>query len=434
MKGKRFIQWGVAAVVGGFSVLPSIAADRISVFDDTLSFGGESRLRFESFSDFPTANGLSDLDDTRALLRNRFHADYHPNESFTLFAELMDSREFGSDIISRAPVNNLFEDDIDLFLAYADLKNIGGSPVSFRVGRQILAYGKQRLIGHLLWVNTGRAFDAAKLTVDLDEYGGSIDVFAAEPVNRTYGEFNDFLDNDNQLYGVYSVWNQIEYVGFLEPYVIHKHNDNADIDITTFGLRTGNQYDSGWDWEFEGAGQLGEVGPLDHASFAIHGEAGYTFQNTPWTPRLALGYDFSPGDEDPNDGDNETFDNLFPTNHIHYGQMDLFSWRNSHQIEIDVKANPIEKVTLFAEAHFVFLDETTDAWYNAGGGVVRRAAPGTDPDSYVGTEIDLRANYKPTDWFTAEVGYSHFFTGDFVSDTGDDSDADWGYLMATISF
>ena len=76
-----------------------------------------------------------------------------------------------------------------------------------------------------------------------------------------------------------------------------------------------------WDWEFEGVGQIGDRGPLDHASFAIHGEAGYTFADTMWTPRVALGYDFSPGDDDPTDGDNETFDNLFPTNHIHYGQM-----------------------------------------------------------------------------------------------------------------
>lgn len=425
---------GLAALLGGLMALQVSAADSISLFDDTFSIGGENRLRAEAFSDFYTANGLSDLDDSRLLMRNRLHFDYHPNDTFGAFVEIMDSREFGSDIISRAPANNLFEDDLDLFLAYFDVKNIGGSPVSARVGRQILAYGKQRLIGPLLWVNTGRAFDAAKVTVNLEEYGGKLDFFFAEPVNRTWGEFNDFLSNDNELYGLYSTWTQLEYVGFFEPYIIHKHNDNADLDITSFGLRTGNKYDSGWEWEFEGVGQIGEVGPFDHASFAIHGEAGYTFADTMWTPKVVLGYDFSPGDDDPTDNDIETFDNLYPTNHIHYGQMDLFSWRNSHQIELDVSVKPMDKVTVMGEAHFIFIDETTDAWYNAGGGVVRRAAPGTDPDSYIGTEIDLKANYKPSDWFTVEVGYSHFFAGDYVSDTGQDEDADWGYLMTTITF
>jgi hypothetical protein len=424
----------LVAVLGVVTVLQVSAADKISLFNDTLSIGGENRLRAEAFSDFYTANGLSDLDDSRLLMRNRLHIDYHPNDYFGAFAEVMDSREFGSDIISRAPANNLFEDDFDLFLAYIDVKNIGDSPVSVRIGRQILAYGKQRLIGHLLWVNTGRAFDAAKVTVKLEDYGGTLDFFYAEPVNRTWGEFNDFLDNDNDLFGVYTVWNKVEYVGFIEPYVIHKHNDTADIDITTFGLRTGNTYESGWDWEFEGAGQVGEIGPSDQASFAIHGEAGYTFKETMWSPRVALGYDFSPGDEDPTDGDIDTFDNLYPTNHMHYGQMDLFSWQNAHQIEIDLSAKPMDQVNVFAEAHFIFLDETTDAWYNAGSGVIRRAAPGTNPDDYVGTEIDLRANYKPSDWFMVEVGYSHFFAGDYVSDTGQDDDADWGYLMTTITF
>lgn len=429
--------WAKVAAVVGLCVLcslPGTAADQLSFFDDTLSFGGESRLRGEAFSNFYTANGLSDQDDSRMLLRNRLHADFHPNEYFSIFAEAMDSREFGSDLISRAPRNNLFEDDLDLFLAYADFKNIGDYPVSLRVGRQILAYGKHRVIGHLLWVNTGRAFDAAKLTVNLADYGGSIDLFVAEPVNRTWGEFNDFANDDNQLFGLYSTWNQIEYVGFLEPYIIHKHNDNADIDIATLGVRTGNTYESGWDWEFEGAGQFGDWGTLDHTAFAMHIEAGYTFKDTMWTPRAALGYDFSPGDDDPADGDHETFDNLYPTNHMHYGQMDLFNWTNSHQIEIDVNAKPLDKVQIFGEAHFVFIDEENDAWYNAGGGVLRRAAVGSNPDAYIGTEIDLRATYKPSDWFTFEVGYSHFIAGEYIDDTGSDDDADWGYMMTTITF
>lgn len=425
---------GLAAVLGVMMVLPVSAEDNLSFFDDMLSFGGESRLRAEAFSNFYTANGMSDLDDARMLWRNRLHADFHPNEYFSLYAEAMDSREFGSDIISRAPRNNIFEDDLDLFLAYADFKNIGDYPVSLRIGRQLLAYGKQRLVGPLLWVNTGRAFDAAKLTVKLEDYGGTIDVFGGEPVNRTFGEFNDFFNDDTQFFGIYTVWNKVPYVGFIEPYVFYKHNDNADLDFATIGVRTGNTYDSGWDWEFEAAGQVGDWGPMDHLAFAMHAEAGYTFKDTMWTPRAAIGYDFSPGDDDPTDGDHNTFDNLYPTNHIHYGQMDLFNWTNSHQIELDVSASPMEKVKIFGEVHFNFIDEENDAWYNAGGGVLRRAAAGTDPGSYIGTEIDLKAKYTPSDWFAFEVGYSHFFAGDYIDDTGNDDDADWGYMMTTITF
>jgi hypothetical protein len=36
--------------------------------------------------------------------------------------------------------------------------------------------------------------------------------------------------------------------------------------------------------------------------------------------------------------------------------------------------------------------------------------------------------------FVLEAGYSHFFAGDYLADTGPSDDADFGYLQATISF
>jgi hypothetical protein len=31
-------------------------------------------------------------------------------------------------------------------------------------------------------------------------------------------------------------------------------------------------------------------------------------------------------------------------------------------------------------------------------------------------------------------GYSHFFAGDFVDDTGADEDADWAFIQTSFSF
>ncbi len=46
-------------------------------------------------------------------------------------------------------------------MAFADIGQTGKSPVLFRAGRQELAFGEQRLVGHVSWTNTGRTFDAA---------------------------------------------------------------------------------------------------------------------------------------------------------------------------------------------------------------------------------------------------------------------------------
>ncbi|MBZ0254475.1 alginate export family protein [bacterium] len=411
---------------------PAFSEDQFSFFDESFSVGGELRTRVESFSNFYSATGSSDIGDTRILQRSKFHLDLHPSEYWKAFVEVQDSRAFGSDLINRHAAPNGFEDDIDLFQAYVEFNKIADSPVSLKIGRQLLFYGKQRLVGHFLWSNTARSFDAVKANIAIDSLNGSIDFFAGQPVDHDWGNFNEILDNKNTLYGAYSVWKDIAFLDFLEAYYLLKDVDNVDTEVHTLGVRLGNTYDSGWDWEAEFAGQFGDYAGLDHQAFALSMNAGYTFDYA-WSPRVGVGYNWSPGDGDATDGDHETFDNLFPTNHIHYGQMDFASWRNMHDIELEVSGKPMDKMTAKFELHNFILDESdSDAWYSAGGGVLRAGAAGAD--DYVGSEIDIVVSYVAADWLKIEAGYSHLFTGGFVEDTGDDDDADWGYLMTTITF
>lgn len=41
-------------------------------------------------------------------------------------------------------------------------------------------------------------------------------------------------------------------------------------------------------------------------------DAGYTFETCSWTPRLGIGFDYGSGDDDPNDGTHDTFNQLYP--------------------------------------------------------------------------------------------------------------------------
>jgi hypothetical protein len=187
------------------------------------------------------------------------------------------------------------------------------------------------------------------------------------------------------------------------------------------------------DYGVELVGQTGDLpGGVDQEAFAAHFGVGYTFKDASWAPRVGIAYNFSPGDDDPTDGDNNTFDNLYPTNHLYYGHMDRFSWRNMHDIRLSVSAKPMKKLTVKADLHFLWLDETDDAWYNAGGGVIRPATPGAD--DFVGEELDLTVKYKLNQHVAFAAGYSHFFAGDFVDDSGADDDADWAFLQTVLSF
>ena len=56
-------------------------------------------------------------------------------------------------------------------------------------------------------------------------------------------------------------------------------------------------------------------------------------------------------------------------------------------------------------------------------------------DSFAGTELDLYANYKVANWANLQLGYGHFFVGDYVKQSvGNTTDADWFYTQATLTF
>ncbi len=53
---------------------------------------------------------------------------------------------------------------------------------------------------------------------------------------------------------------------------------------------------------------------------------------------------------------------------------------------------------------------------------------------FAGHEVDLTVSYEWKKNFKVQAGYSHFFAGDYLSDTGPSDDADFGYLMTSISY
>src|SRR4029450_11866901 len=105
----------------------------------------------------------------------------------------------------------------------------------------------------------------------------------------------------------------------------------------------------GWEYEGEFAFQGGQVSDLDLTAFAVHLGRGYNF-DPPRTPRLFLEHNFASGDDNATDGDIETFQNLFPSNHPRYGIMDLFSCQNLHNPALNLRAKPCKQVGLEARS------------------------------------------------------------------------------------
>jgi hypothetical protein len=172
---------------------------------------------------------------------------------------------------------------------------------------------------------------------------------------------------------------------------------------------------------------------------------GYTFTQIKATPRVGLEYNFASGDSNPADNKHETFDNLFPTNHKFYGFMDLVSLQNINDVRFMSSIKPLPRLTLLGEYHAFWLADTHDNFYNVLG--ARRggtaATPGTgygiNPgySNFVGTELDLIATYTIAPQATLEVGYGHFFRGDYIKQSlrvPGSEDANWVYASLVLRF
>ncbi|HYF35799.1 MAG TPA: alginate export family protein, partial [Prosthecobacter sp.] len=312
--------------------------------------------------------------------------------------------------------------------------------LSLKLGRQVLSYGDERLVGPLEWLNFSRTFDAAKLRYQQDQWW--LEAFTSSVVRIHESEFNvsDWLDGHdarNQFFSGLYFSTQVLPFQITDLYLFHLHEEAAagSTDHLTFGTRwKGDPAElAGWDYTIELAGQAGQFAGQDLRAFASHLETGYNWLRCGWKPRLALEYSYGSGDGDPTDGQVHTFQNLFPTNHPPYGFMDVFSWQNMHNLALRFAAQPHPQIKTTLDFHAFWLDDTADAWYRANGVTrVRPIAPAAS--SYAGSEVDFTIGSKFNKHIDVLFGYSHFFAGAYLDDTGAGSDADFAYLMVTLNY
>jgi hypothetical protein len=273
-----------------------------------------------------------------------------------------------------------------------------------RLGRQTLVYGDQRLLGHLGWKDVARTFDGVK--VFWHREGWKLDAFAVHPADLSamtptpaspHGQ-SLVTWEDRSLMGVYGTWQATPSSG-IDAYLINwRHNQHASVgrgrNINTFGMRL-----FGRGHGFDGAAELvfqrgtWKNGVSQRAS-ALALKAGYTFDW--WHTRLGLEYDHSPGDDKTNPALHRNFVFPFHTNHMHYGEMDRFSWGNMRDVRLSLKTAPLSGLTLKGDVHLFWLDKATGDWLNVVG--TKALFPGQPGyvERRAGTEVDVKLVYKPS--------------------------------------
>jgi hypothetical protein len=238
-------------------------------------------------------------------------------------------------------------------------------------------------------------------------------------------------DEERWLYGLVGAWRKWHQYITLEPYYFildesRKDPTVNDREIHTMGVRVfGPIAGTNFDYDLNGAFQFGEDGQRRQRAQAASAELGYTFEHS-WKPRVSGVALLATGDRDPNDNFSERFFRLFDSTH-HYSSWDLWTWQNVIGPRIRLECQPLQKLKFDTSYGAYWLASDSDAWV-----VPNRRDPFGRSGDCVGQEVDLRLRYQLDPRVELEIGYSHFFAGPFVENTGPADDADFFYVATTL--
>ncbi|HEY1305210.1 MAG TPA: alginate export family protein [Vicinamibacterales bacterium] len=401
-----------------------------TVLPSWLRVRGEFRERYEGFD---SASFIDGRDDYYALSRVRVNATITPSKSLSFQANVQDARVADKQI---GPTTAPFRGPFDLRTAFADVGS-GTAPVAFRLGRQELAFGEQRLLGHLAWVNTGRTWDAARVILRSKTF--QADVFGASLVRSLPDEF-DKSGNGNRLAGVYATTPKLVPNASVEPFVFYRRDVNLRSELgaignlhqTTVGTRVAGKLPARLDYSVEMALQRGAL-----ADDTVHAWAGHwqIRESLPGTGGIKLmsEYNFASGDDNPTDGTRATFDQLYPTGHDKLGLADQVGWRNVRHLREGVEFTPIKATPFSVSYHSWWLADRNDALYAASGALLARV-PGGAADAHIGQELDVQVSRALTPQIQMAAGYAHLFTGAFLKQATPGASYSQPYVMVTYVF
>ena len=405
-----------------------------------VSFGGQLRLRAENWHSFAFNKAN---EDTFLLTRLLFHGNLRVGEHVRVFAQGKSALSTERDLPGGR--RGLDADDADVQQLFVDLTvPLGEAKLTFRPGRQMLNFGKQRLISPLAWSNTMRTWDG--FSTILQAKGWTITGFATQFVPVQKYDLNE-PDAQNEFHGVYATGKLCTTDIGLDLYWLGIDRDSAaqpgggfngttgKEDRNTFGGRVwGKIADTGLDYDVEAAYQNGSIGTADIEAWMFASEVGLTLGQGPSAMRLHGAFDYATGDDSAG-GDVKTFNQLFPLGHAYLGYIDAVGRQNILAASGGIALKPVMGWTVKVTGHYFQLAEANDALYNAGGGPRGRTAANTGSKE-IGQEVDLLVIYKIDRHATATFGYSRFFPGDFLEESGSQNgdDIDFVYFIMQYTF
>ncbi|MBF4507471.1 hypothetical protein IRZ83_12405 [Flavobacterium sp. JLP] len=381
------------------------------------------RPRFEYRNGYKTLLPEEQEGTSQISQRSRLNFNYKQDE-LTVKLTFQNTRTWG-DV---APNTVADKNGVAVFEAWAQYNFT--EKWSAKIGRQVLSYDNQRILGEQDWGQQAQSHDA--LTVSFRQEKQQLDFG---------GAYNSTAENVLQTPYTVANYKALQYAWY--------HTQFSDLGLSFLALNTGYEYanadakllvdykqtfgpylaykTSKIDSNFWAYGQTGKSTNLQVSAWNAGANFGYQITAS---FKAGLGYEFLSG-KNTNDGSSviKSFNPIFGTNHGFNGYMDYF-----------YVGNHLNNVGL--QDAFIKLNYNANKWqfaliphaFLAAADVV---TPLNEKlDSYLGTEIDATFAYNFKKDITVSGGYSQMFgshTLEFIKNGDAGHTNNWAWLMISVN-
>lgn len=392
-----------------------------------LTIGGDYRYRFEHYSN--QFFGILSTDSSNSRLqRVLLHGDLQL-ESSRVFVQLSQYSEEG---LINGP-RPLDESSADIHQAFFEQQTTWGN---IRVGRQEFVLGGGKKTGVREGPNQRRAFDGIKLSLN-GQAKYSTNLFYLQEVLPNKSSFEDSSSSGPKFYGIYANklidWsNHVSLDLFYYGYEHEQREYQQGIGREkrhSIGTRLyRNQGNIHFDYEL--TYQFGDFERSDIAAWGLATETLFTVDTSRWIKNWGVRLNYASGDNNSQDAKLGTYNALFP-NAAYVSESALFSPGNIKDIQPFVLFSPANNITIFTGLDFLWRASKGDALYvNPGFPLL---VSNSSNESYYGSQFNVIATWKLTDFFTLQSFYTKTNTGKFIEDNGG-LDSEFFMLSAALRF